>query len=330
MIKLFRGNMLVQAVLIIALLILLWTPALLAPAAIATTGSDGLLYGYVASWLAHTPLLAVIVAMLLTLAEGVLLNLLLASVGIVPQTTLMPTLLFVIAISATTTTLSPILLTTAIFLLCLQQLTLNGSLLTIDTNRICTTTALISICTLIYIPSVAFLLTYLLVVINYRLYSWRDWMALLLGLLAPYLLTALILYLCDGLTGWWQSIIDTVSTINLNTIESETTVSSIANIILGAIIAVSLVAMWSKLSENTVIWQKNVMTVIFFAVGGIGVLVVTELFPIDISLFAIPFALCGSHLLIPEKKMLTMGRKKQHLWIRDVLLVVIIISAYLC
>ena len=137
MIKLFRGNMLVQAVLIIALLILLWTPALLAPAAIATTGSDGLLYGYVASWLAHTPLLAVIVAMLLTLAEGVLLNLLLASVGIVPQTTLMPTLLFVIAISATTTTLSPILLTTAILLLCLQQLTLNGSLLTADMRDTC-------------------------------------------------------------------------------------------------------------------------------------------------------------------------------------------------
>ena len=119
--------------------------------------------------------------MLLVLIEGVLLNILLSDMGLVPQTTLLPTLLYIVFLSAPATTLTPMILVSAALIACTWQLSLKGTLLTISTSRICSATAIIGLCSLFYLPALAIIVSYLLVAISYRLYNWRDITTMMLG-----------------------------------------------------------------------------------------------------------------------------------------------------
>lgn len=326
MIKLFGKNMALQVLLILVALALFWGPALAAPQPMPE--GDAILYHLLRHALAPMPLLAAIIAMLLVLAEGVLLNLVLANAALVPQTSLLPTLLYVVAASATASTLTPILLVNAILIACLYRLMLHGTPLTIPTSRICSVTALIGLASMISLPAAAFLLTYLLIVINYRLYGWRDWAAMLLGLAAPYILLVIVLLFTGDLDQWWRHTAERVGEFGVFMGQTNT-LKLVADFVLIAIMLLALFAMLGQLNEKTVIIQKNALTVILFVVGGIAMLFYTQMLPIEPTLFAIPFALCGTHLMLPARQP-AIGHKKRRTWIGDTLLIATLISALLC
>lgn len=330
MLKLFKSNMALQALLILVALVLLWLRPLLAPPPMASAPTDGILYSIILPLFNAVPRVAVIVAMLLVLAEGVLLNLLLADINLVPQTTLLPTLLYIIFMSAPATTITPMILVAGALIACTRQLSLKGSLLTISTTRICSATALISICSLFYIPALAILVSYLLVAVSYRLYGWRDVVTMLLGFLAPYVLLVTVLFMTDGLAAWWASTAAVLGDITFMVTATDT-LPLIANIMLALIFLVSVFMLWSHLGEHTVVWQKNASTVMLVTVGGIITLLFSRLLPIDLAAFALPFALCGTHMLMPASGRTTViGRRKQRPWIYDILLAIIIIAAFVC
>lgn len=322
--------MVLQALLILAVLIVLWLRPLITPPAMIASPTDGILYSLLLPLFANAPRTAVIIAMLLVLIEGVLVNILLSDTGLVPQTTLLPTLLYVVFLSAPATTLTPMLFVSAALIACTWQLSLKGTLLTIPTNRICSTTAIIGICSLFYLPALAIIVSYLLVAISYRLYNWRDITTMLLGLLAPYLLLVTILYLTDGLAGWWSATAAVLGDITMH-VEPTAALPLTANIVLAVLFAVSLFTLWFRLGEHPVLWQKNATTVMLISVGGIAMMLYTRLLPVDLAFFAIPFALCGTHLLMPTLCRPSASRsRKQRLWIYDILLIVIIVAAFLC
>ncbi len=326
MIKLFGKNMALQVLLILVAVALFWGRALASPQPMPE--GDAILYQLLRQALEQVPLLAVIIAMLLVLAEGVLLNLVLANAALVPQTSLLPTLLYVAAASASASTLTPTLLVNAILIACLHRLMLHGTPLTIPTSRICSVTALIGLASMISLPAASFLLTYLLIAVNYRLYSWRDWAAMMLGLAAPYITLTIVLLFTGDLAEWWSRTAERLG--NLGVFMGQTpTLKLVADMVLIAIMLIALFAMLSQLNEKTVIFQKNALSVILFIVGGIAVLFYTQMIPIEPALFAIPFALCGTHLMLPARQ-LTIGHKKRRSWIYDTLLLATIISALLC
>lgn len=326
MIKLFGKNMALQVLLILVAVALFWGRALASPQPMPE--GDAILYQLLRQALEQVPLLAVIIAMLLVLAEGVLLNLVLANAALVPQTSLLPTLLYVAAASASASTLTPTLLVNAILIACLHRLMLHGTPLTIPTSRICSVTALIGLASMISLPAASFLLTYLLIAVNYRLYSWRDWAAMLLGLAAPYITLTIVLLFTGDLAEWWSRTAELLG--NLGVFMGQTpTLKLVADMVLIAIMLIALFAMLSQLNEKTVIFQKNALSVILFIVGGIAVLFYTQMIPIEPALFAIPFALCGTHLMLPARQ-LTIGHKKRRSWIYDTLLLATTISALLC
>lgn len=326
MIKLFSKNMALQVLLILAAIALFWGRALAAPQPMPE--GDAILYHLLRQALAEVPLLAAIIAMLLVLAEGVLLNLVLANAALVPQTSLLPTLLYVVAASASATTLTPTLLVNAILIACLYRLMLHGTPLTLPTSRICSVTALIGIASMISLPAAAFILTYLLIVVNYRLYGWRDWAAMLLGLAAPYIMLVVIMMFTGDLDEWWRQSIELFGNFGVF-MGQTTTIKLVADLVLTAIMLMALFAMLGQLNEKTVIIQKNALSVILFVVGGIAVLFYTQMIPIEPALFAIPFALCGTHLMLPAKQ-LAIGHKKRRTWVYDTLFLTTIISAILC
>ena len=201
--KLFNQSILLQAVVILLAMLALWAPALAAPAAMPAAGGATPLYDLLARWLQAVPLVAVIIAMVLVLVEGVLLNLLLVDAGLTPQNSLLPTLLYIIAMSAPATTLTPMVLVAALMIACLRRLTLKGTLLTISVERACAATAMIGLASLFYLPAALFIISYMLAAINYRLYGWKDWAAMILGFIAPYILLVTVLMFTGGLQDWW-------------------------------------------------------------------------------------------------------------------------------
>ena len=199
--KLFSQSILLQSIVILAVTLLLWAGALVAPAPLPSDGG-GVLYSVVARWFASAPLAAVIVAMVLIVIEGVWLNLLLVDHALTPQNSLLPTLLYIVCMSAPATTLTPMVLANLALIGCVRQLLLKGTLLTISTGRACAATAFIGLATLFYLPAALMIVGYMLAAINYRLYSWKDWAVLFLGFLAPYVTLVIVLMYTEGLAEW--------------------------------------------------------------------------------------------------------------------------------
>ena len=329
MLKLFKKNMALQVLLIVVALVVLWWRSLVEPPALAVHDGDGILYALLVKVFGSLPRLCVVIAMLLVLAEGTVLNLTLADAKLVPQNTLLPIFLYVLCVSASTNTLTPMLLVCAVLIVFLRQLLVHGTLITISTGRICSATALVSICSMIYIPAAAFLLTYILVATVYRLYNWRDIAALILGLAAPYTFLVLVLYLADGLEPWWNGVVEAVANIHISVLPVDT-MSLVANILFTVIVMVSIFFLWSKLSEKTTNWKTNAAVVMQITVGAVVMSLCSRLLPFELTVLAAPFALCGTHLLLPESVPHTYGRNKRRKWIYETLFVVIIIVAALC
>ena len=325
--KLFNQSILLQAVVILLAMLALWAPALAAPAAMPAAGGATPLYDLLAQWLQAVPLVAVIIAMVLVLVEGVLLNLLLVDASLTPQNSLLPTLLYIIAMSAPATTLTPMVLVAALMIACLRRLTLKGTLLTISVERACAATAMIGLASLFYLPAALFIISYMLAAINYRLYGWKDWAAMILGFIAPYILLVTVLMFTGGLQDWWQSVTDTITGIKLN-VNDFTPLQAVANVALVLALLAGVVSVWNLSGERTVVWQKNATTQLTILTGAIAILLVTSVFPVNMQLAALPFAFSVTCLLTPPAR--SMGRKKRKEWVYTLILILIFIAALIC
>ncbi len=324
--RLFNQSIPLQAVIILAVMAVLWWRALAEP--VAMTASDGaVLYGIVARLFTTIPLAATITAMLLILVEGLMLNLTLSDHGLTPSNSLLPTLLYVVAMSAPATTLTPMVLAAAAIIGCIRCTMLKGPLLTISVERACTTTALIGLASLFYLPAALMTVGYLLVAINYRLYSRKDWAVLFLGFLAPYALLTIVLTLTDGLAEWWQGVVAAICDIHVGT-GAFTTMQAIGNAVLLAVMLAGVVNVWILSGERTVVWQKNATTILAFLVGAIGMLFVTRLFPADMQTFAPSFAFCVTSMLAPPAH--TSRYRKRKEWIYITLLILTILTPLIC
>ncbi|MBP3762522.1 MAG: hypothetical protein J6I49_01425 [Bacteroidales bacterium] len=326
--KLFEKNTPAQVAIIIATLVVLWAGPLAHPAPMAAPDGYAPLYQLLYN-LHPSPLVSTLAALLLVVAGGFLLNLMLSTTGMTPQNSLIPTLLYIAFMSAFCHTLNPLLIVSLFTIACLRLLVPRASAFTLPQDRICSVAALTAVSSMFYLPSLALLAVYLVAAINYRLYSWREWAALLLGLLAPYLLLWTSLYLSGGLrTGF------SLAATRLGSLEAAmgnpTPLQTAANVLLAAVLVASLVALWSRQGESTVGWKKISATLTAPVLAGLFMLPYTQLFPVDTQLFAAPFAFCGTHMLLaPTRK--PYGRKRDwRPWARTATLLFTLIAAALC
>lgn len=331
MLKLFERSMALQVVLVLLAWGLLWVRPLIAPPPMFE--GDAVLYALLYSWVSPLPRLAVILAMVLVLVEGFGLNIVLSERGLVSQNSLLPTLLYVLFASSTTHTLTPMLLVAGVMIICTSQLMLRGTLLTIDVKHICTVTSLIGICTMFYVPSVLLMVSYLLIAISYRLYNFNDIVVMLLGFLSPYIILLSVLFMVDGIVPWWESLAETLGNPILSnplpefSSQSTTTIAGIAALVLVAV--VMFFSIFGQMGDKTIVWKMNAGTVLLLLVGGIAMLLYSGVTPPDMTVVAIPIALCGSQMLLGKSHM-GMGQRKKRTWHKDLILVITIVAAVLC
>lgn len=328
MLKLFERNTAFQVVLTLVVTALLWGPSLVHPQSLAAPEGFAPLYQMLYN-LSPSPLLSVILAIALVLAGGFLLNLMMARTGLVSQNSLMPTLLFTLSVSCQTETLSPTLIVSVLAIAIVKLLMLRSTLLTVSIDKIFGAAALIGICTMIYLPSLTLLIFYLLVAVSYRLYGWRDWMVLLLGLLAPWVLLWAVEFLQGSLSASFNAIGETFAATDLR-INKTDTLTATANGFLLGLFFVSLFTLWLRLGERTVVWKKNASTLMLLTVAALAQLIHTSLFPVNLQFFAIPFALCVTLLFTPDSRRRSRSAKNWRGHIYDLLLILTIFAAVVC
>ena len=194
MLKIFRTNIFMQSVIIIVVSLVLWVGAFGHPQPMPMVGG-GQLYYWLTGWL--SPLAGAIIAYLLVVLGGFLLNGMLYRHKMITQNTLMPMLFYIIAMSLGSHTLSPILLGSLLLLLAVDQLMLTNTLLSLPLNKIFGAAACIALATLFCPAMMVFFVPLLMCMFNYSLYGWRDWTMLILGILAPYILMETYFFLVD-------------------------------------------------------------------------------------------------------------------------------------
>ena len=326
MVRLFQRNIILQALLIVVLMALLWGRQLTTPPAMVAGEHPAVLYGLLCRWMEHTPRMAVVLAMLLSLLEGVLLNVLMADTGLSSQNSLLPTFLFVGLCGAGATTLTPMLLVALCATLALLQLKVHDNLLTISASRLCTATALIGLATLFFQPAIALLLTYLFIAIGYRLYSWKDWMILLLGIMVPYVPLMAFHYLHGGIDTWWSETTASLAAIRFG-LGTADTPHRIGSIVLTALFLWSLVYSAIHIGEHPIVWQRNAAAILFVSVAALVMLLYYPLWPLQLQALAIP-ASFSLYLLMAGRSHYSRPYRKQ--WIYDLMLITFILCTLVC
>ncbi|MBQ9638089.1 MAG: hypothetical protein IJV22_00845 [Bacteroidales bacterium] len=318
MIRLFKTNDIAQVVIIVLATALLWTPSLLHPQPIVLPEGFAPLYHLAARWLMPLPRIATLVALLLIILEGVLLNVLLYNEKMLPQNTLLPTLLYIVGMSAMDTfrTLTPLPFVNLCLLGILNQMVMRGNNVPTLANTF-NSAALIAIAALFYTPALLLLIPLIIMFTIHKLYSWRDWTVLLLGLLAPMIALWTYYFMTDGLTSAWQNIqttwqwhFEAGSHVPLRTV--------ISNVYYLLFLIVVLIAIISPLNERQINYRKNTAVVLWPLLATAAMSCFDALWPFNPQLAAIPLAFAGTIALLNIKK---------RTWIADTALLLLIAAA---
>ena len=133
MLKTFRTNIPLQIAIILVASALLWIKSFIHPQqAILEGGGD--FYHFICGEM--SPVVATIVAFVLVLAEGVLLNSILYRHKMITQSSLLPMLFYIIAMSIGHPALSPVIVGSLFLLIGIDQLLLTSTLLSVGLDKI--------------------------------------------------------------------------------------------------------------------------------------------------------------------------------------------------
>lgn len=297
MLRIFRTDIFLQSIIILIVAGVMWFGAFADPQPLTMIGGGQLYY-----WLMGllSPLVGTIIGLIFVLVEGFLLNSMLYRYKLISQSTLMPMLFYVIAMSVCTPTLTPIVLGSLLLLLAVDQLMLDSTLLSLPLDKIFGAAACIGLATLFCPAMAVFFIPMVVTMINYSLYGWRDWTMLVLGALAPYILLETYFYLDDQL--FYRNYLILYSITDLHLRFGGSWVEWVGS----AIFLVTLLAGLGAASVNsqtrTINFKKNITTILLFILGSICYAIYTTIIPVPAQAYAIPFACCATSLFIEPKR----------------------------
>jgi len=297
MLKIFRTDIFMQAIIIVIVSVIMWIGVFLHPQPIPIDGGGPLFY-WITGFL--TPRWGAIIAFLLVLAEGFIFNGILYRHKMITQNTLMPMLFYIIAMSLGTPTITPILIGSFLLILAIGQLMLTTTLLSLSLDKIFGAAALVSLATL-FCPSMAvFFIPLIINMFTYSLYGWRDWAMLILGLLAPLILVETIYFVTDEM--FYRNYLLYYDLTNLRFRAQGTWINWIGSIIFLFIFIAGLGAAFVNSQNRNVNFKKNITAILSFTIGSVLFSLYSYLIPISTQAYAIPFACSTTSLFIEPKR----------------------------
>ena len=298
MLKIFRTDIFTQAILIVLVAVGMWVGVFINPRPIPVEGGGPIFY-----WLTGrlSPLWGAILSLILVLVEAFLLSAMLYRYKLIPQNTMMPSLFYVIAMGLGSPTLTPLVLGNLFLIFAIGQMMLTSTLLSISTDNIFASAALLAFATLLCPPMVVFFVPLFINMFNYSIYGWREWTVLILGILAPYIFVETIYYLEDTFFYRNYLLLYNLTDYQLNIHGNP--VQWVYSVGFAIILLIGLGASVVDLQSSTVNLKKNCGAMLIFIIGGILYCAYASLVPLDTQAFATSFACCATSIFLkPQKK----------------------------
>lgn len=312
MLRIFRTNVVLQIFIILIVAVLMWIGVFIHPRPTPIEGG-GQLYYWITGLL--SPLASTIIAFVLVIVEGVLLNSMLYRHKMMTQSSLMPLLFYIIAMSIGRPTLTPMLLGSLFLIIGMSQLMLTTTLLSLDLDKIFGASASIA-CATLFCPAMAvFLVPLIANMFNFSLYGWRDWTMLILGILAPYIVLETYYYMVDEL--FYRNYLILYGLTDINWSVGGSLIDWIGSLIFLLLFVVGFGSTVINGQNKTINFKKNLTAILLFTVGSILFTLYTHIFPVHTQAFAIPFALCTTLLFVDPKR---------DVWWQNLLFVLVIVA----
>ena len=291
MLRLFRQNGAGQYLVLLATTALLWWRAFANPMPAQAYDGFAPLYAPLCRLFDTLPHLSVLVALLLVVAQGIMLCAMLNNHRMLPQNTLLPLLFYVTAMSLhpARQTLGPVLLTNLCTLLALSQL-MRSQNSTLPLPNLFNGALFAALAILFYLPAATLLLPLLLAMVLYRLYRWRQWMTLLLGLLAPFLPLLVHYFMTDQL-GAAFSLMGSDMTRLAWSVGTPSTLAMVADALFALLLLAALVALAAERGGLTNEMRLKRTLVWLVLLSNIAMMAEDDLLPMNTQLLALPFAL---------------------------------------
>ncbi len=197
--KIFNGNIFLQLAVIFITAFLLWATAFSNSIPMPLPDSVSPLYNFMYNWLHNSPLLYTIIAFILVLGEAFLLNNLLTEYGISPKNSFQTAFWYVILMSffRGELTLHPVIfvnLCIIVVLLMIFRATSREECY----KEVFTSGFFIALASLFLFKSMGLLVAFWIFLIVLQVYSWREWLIILIGICSVYLyMYAYYLYFGD-------------------------------------------------------------------------------------------------------------------------------------
>ena len=310
--RIFRTNVVLQIFIILIVAVLMWIGVFIHPRPTPIEGG-GQLYYWITGLL--SPLASTIIAFVLVIVEGVLLNSMLYRHKMMTQSSLMPLLFYIIAMSIGRPTLTPMLLGSLFLIIGMSQLMLTTTLLSLDLDKIFGASASIA-CATLFCPAMAvFLVPLIANMFNFSLYGWRDWTMLILGILAPYIVLETYYYMVDEL--FYRNYLILYGLTDINWSVGGSLIDWIGSLIFLLLFVVGFGSTVINGQNKTINFKKNLTAILLFTVGSILFTLYTHIFPIHTQAFAIPFALCTTLLFVDPKR---------DVWWQNLIFVLVIVA----
>ena len=178
--------------------IILWLAAFIKPPALVETQFDMLLYAHIFSSWTDLPLLATVVAFVIMILNGLLLNHIFTSNKLVQKTTYMPAFMYYLLSSSNYQfmTMSSLLLMNSCLILALWFFFRIYSKKE-SVEDIFTVSLFVSISSMFYAPAMLFLLWIWIGFFVYKAYSLRQWLVSIFGFISPFVIAIVYYYLTD-------------------------------------------------------------------------------------------------------------------------------------
>lgn len=283
--------------------VLMWFGRLVHPQPMPQPTVAAPLYGLCYALLASLPRLATILALLLHLGTGALLNNLLYERKLIHSNMLLPMMLYVVTVGLIPEgqTLTPTLFTNLIILWILHHLIATDTRFKLTQDQVFGVAALLSISTLFHFPSLVMVLPILIILIFiYKFYNWHDIAMLLLGFLGPYLILLTYSFLADRTLVLWES----MKTVLIDwhwTVGTYDRLTLCVYIGMGVFLLASMLFFLGYTNSKTIMYRNNATIVVLPLIGALLLTPYCPHFSTETQAFAIPFAFMGSLWLINSR-----------------------------
>lgn len=259
LITLFRSSYLPQYLFLLLIGGILWLPAFLSPPEITVTAhSVQPVHNLVSRWLQHLPLIAVVIGFVLLMLEALFFNMILISHDLVSKNSMVPAIVYTVLMSShyENLTLTPILLA-GILLLALLNVVFSMYEKADTLKDQLTAGFLIAFASMVYFPSVFFILFILYVLIIYRIVTWREWLVPFIGLVIPYLYLWVWYFWAGSLPGVYSEYREFFTNLFITRVRPDTGDMIVEGALVLLLLVPAFYKVLSQLNSYNIVMRKN-------------------------------------------------------------------------